>query len=83
MILDLDAVTRNEISSMCYSRWCKAYDEMKAVKAFTWESQNKFCPKDEWPLYHASMLEIAERELKLAEKLKADICPFSPLIKGE
>jgi hypothetical protein len=83
MILDLDAKTRLEIASMVYSRWCEAFDNLKKVKTQTWESTGKFCPKGDWPQYQASMLKHAERELELAEKLKADICPFSPLATGE
>jgi hypothetical protein len=83
MILDLDAKTRLEIASMVYHRWTIAYDAMKEAKAATWESMGKFCPKNEWHLYHADMIENAEKELELAEKLKSDICPFSPLITGE
>lgn len=83
MILDLDAKTRLEIASMVYSRWSEAWDNVKTVKALTWETSGKFSPKDEWPLYYADMLKHAKEELSLAEKLKADICPFSPLVTGE
>jgi hypothetical protein len=83
MILDLDATTRNEIARMCYARWTVAYDNMKHIKSMTWETNKHVCPKAEWSLFHAEMLKSAQKELTLAEKLKADVCPFSPLIKGE
>jgi hypothetical protein len=83
MILNLDPKTRLEIASMVYSRWAAAFDAHKAVKAATWESAGKFCPKAEWPNYHAAQLQNAAQELELAAKLKADICPFSPLVTGE
>ncbi len=83
MILDLDAVTRNEIASMVYSRWCVAFDRLKEAKARTWESNKHVCPKADWPFFYKSAVDHADKEFKLAEKLKADICPFSPLIKGE
>jgi hypothetical protein len=80
MILDLDAITRNEIASMVYSRWVVAYENYKDVKNMQWD---KSCPKAEWPQFHAHMLASAQKELDLATKLKADICSFSPLVKGE
>jgi hypothetical protein len=80
---ELDAKTRLEIASMVYNRWCKAYDEIKKVKALTWESTGKFCPKEEWPLYQKDMLENAEKELALALKLKDDVCKYSPLVTQE
>jgi hypothetical protein len=83
MILDLDAVTRNEIASMVYARWSIALESLKKVKGLTWMTCGKFCPQNEWPQYHANMIHSAETELETAVKLKNDICPFSPLIKGE
>lgn len=83
MILDLDATTRNEIASMVYARWGKAYDAMKAAKAMKWEDNKQMCPKADFPLFHAENIKHAEKELALAEKLKADICPFSPLVIGK
>jgi hypothetical protein len=83
MILDLDAETRNEIAAMCYARWSAAYDNWKHVKDMTWENNKHVCPKSDWPDFHASMLDNALKEFQLSEKLKQDICPFSPLIKGE
>ena len=80
MILDLDAVTRNEVASMCYARWSNAWTNMKTVKAMVWDA--RVCPKSDWPEFHAQMLAEARRELDLAEKLKADVCPFSPLVIG-
>jgi hypothetical protein len=76
----LDAEARLELAAMAYSRWCKAYDYLKTIKAATWESQNKFCPKDEWPSYHAVQIQGAEAELKKAAAIKDAICPYSPLI---
>jgi hypothetical protein len=78
----LDAEARLELASMAYSRWCKAYDEMKGLKASTWESQGKFCPKDEWPDYHRDQLTHAANELAKATRLKDAICPHSPIIAG-
>jgi hypothetical protein len=67
---------------MAYARWSKAYDDLKAAKALTWESAGRFCPRAEWPLYSAAQIEDAEKELAKAERLKAAICPFSPLMEG-
>lgn len=83
MLLDLDPTTRLELASMVYSRWATAFDSLKAAKAMTWESQGKFCPKADWPSFHASILADAQKEFTLATKLTEDICKFSPLIAGE
>jgi hypothetical protein len=83
MILDLDATTRNEIAAMVYTRWSKACDAIKQVKTATWEQNKVVCPKGDWEGQQKLMLEDAQKELDLAAKLKADICPFSLIIKGE
>lgn len=78
-----DSVVRSELSSMVYKRWEEAFQKMQTIKKLTWEATNKFCPKNEWPLYYNSMLEAADKELQTAAMLKATICPYSPLIVGE
>ena len=82
MQVDLDAEARNELAAMAYARWSTAFETLKAAKALSWESAGKFCPKAEWPQYHASMLDTADKEFALATRLKAAICPFSPLVIG-
>lgn len=77
----LSAKARLELASMAYGRWAKAYDALKEAKALTWESAGKFCPKEEWPLYHADMVKTAQAELDLTTALKAEICPHSPLME--
>lgn len=77
----LTAKARLELASMAYVRWAKAYDAMKEVKALTWDSAGRFCPKGEWPLYHAAMVKTAQTELDLATALKDEICPHSPLME--
>lgn len=79
----LSAKARLELASMAYARWSTAYDAFKAAKSLTWESSGRFCPKGEWPLYHASMLGTAQAELDLAAALKAEICPHSPLVEQQ
>lgn len=83
MLVDFDAVVRNEIASMCYARWSAAFDTLKQVKALTWESNKQTCPKADWPLFHTSMLDSAQKEFDLASKLKDTVCKVSPLILGE
>lgn len=78
----LSARARLELASMAYGRWSTAYDAVKATKALTWESSGRFCPKGEWPSYHAEMTKNAEKELELAAVLKAEICPHSPLLEA-
>jgi hypothetical protein len=79
----LDAKARLEIASMVYSRWSLAFDSLKNTKALTWESQNRFCPKADWPFFHKSLIESAQKEFDLACKLKEDMCKYSPLVTGE
>jgi len=83
MIVDLNARTRLELASMVYSRWCQAYDKLKEVKALTWESAGKFCPKEDWNAYHLDMQFTAQKELDLATNLKDVICKLSPLVSEE
>jgi hypothetical protein len=78
-----NAIVRNELSSMVYDRYCRAYDNLKITKTLTWESTNKFCPKNEWPDYRATMIASAEKELEIATTLKDTICKYSPLVIGE
>jgi hypothetical protein len=78
-----DAIVRNELASMVYDRYCKAYDNLKITKTLTWESTNKSCPKNEWPQYHATMIANAEKELDISTMLKDKICKYSPLVIGE
>lgn len=78
-----NATVRNGLSSMVYNRWCKACDNLKTTETLTRESANKFCPKNEWPLYHESMLNSAKLELQTATMLKEIICQYSPLIMVE
>lgn len=82
MLIELDPTERLELASMAYNRWCIAFDALKTSKALTWESAGKFCPKNEWHLYHADMIKTAEKELTLAVKLKDAICRYSPLVIG-
>lgn len=72
--IPLDATTRLELASMVYARWAKAYDAHKLAKAQVWETQKHVCPKADWPLFYEKSVEHAEKELKLATKLKQDIC---------
>ena len=83
MLIELDAESRFELASMAYDRWSNAFEAHKKAKQLTWESVNKFCPKNEWPDYHKSMVAEAEKELNKATKLKDAICKYSPLITGE
>jgi hypothetical protein len=78
----LSARARLELASMAYARWSVAYDKLKEVKFLTWEASGRFCPKGEWPLYHAEMLKNAEHELTLATQIKGEICPHSPLLEA-
>lgn len=82
-IMGLSPKVRLELASMAYSRWCLAFEELKAVKVLTWEGQNKFCPKAEWPLYHGEMIKEAEKELRTALEIKEAFCNYSPLVTGE
>lgn len=75
----LSAETRLELASMAYARWSAAFDAHKAAKAETWESAGRFCPRDEWPLFHARRLNAARTELDKAARIKDEICPHSPL----
>jgi hypothetical protein len=81
--IPLDAPCRNEIASMVYARWSDAFTKLTEVKQLTWEATNRFCPKNEWPLYHKNLIESAETELITATVLKESICKYSPLIMGE
>lgn len=83
MQVDLDAEARLELASMAYERWSKAWETAKLVRAETWESAGKFCPKADWPQFHEARRKSASDELDKAERVKKAICPFSPLILGE
>lgn len=83
MLCELSPKARLEIASMVYSRWSRAFDSLNNTKALTWESQHKFCPKADWPLFHKSMIEKAQKEFDLATELKNEICKYSPLVAGE
>lgn len=78
-----DATVRNELASMVYERYCRAYNNLKITKTLTWESTNKFCPKNEWPQYHTTMIASAEKKLAIALMLKDKICKYSPFVIGE
>lgn len=82
-IMELSPTVRNELGAMAYARWSTAVDNLKKIKAATWESMDKFCPKSEWPNYHKTMIDSAETELLLAEDIKFAICKYSPLIAGK
>lgn len=82
MQCEFDAETRLEIASMVYNRWCIAFDKLKEVKALTWESAGKFCPKADWPSFHSDMIKTADKEMQLATRLKDSVCKYSPLIIG-
>lgn len=79
----LSALARNKLASMAYEQWSVSYESLKAVKALTWESAGKFCPKAEWPQYHTSMVINAEKELAEAAAVKDEICKWSPIVMGE
>ncbi len=79
----LSAKARLEIASMVYSRWCNAFDALKAAEKETWESAGKFCPKDEWPQYHADRKQSALTDFSIASQLKNEMCKWSPLVLGE
>lgn len=83
MQCELSAEARNELAAMAYARWSDAFDILRKVKAMTWESEKKFCPKADWPNFHESMLASAQKEYDLTTRLKAEICKYSPLICGE
>jgi len=80
--IPLDAEARLELASMAYSRWCKAWDNAKIIKSATWESQGKFCPKEDWALYHADQMKSIEEELNKSFRIREQICKFSPLMDG-
>ncbi len=83
MQIELSPEARLEIASLVYDKWCKAYDAFKLAKTQTWESAGKFCPKSEWPLFQAKMLESAQKELDKWARLKDEVCKYSPLVIGE
>jgi len=82
MQCELSAEARNELAAMAYARWSDAFGKLKEIKTATWESMDEFCPKLDWPMYHAHMLQTAQKEFDLAARLKAEICKYSPLVCG-
>jgi hypothetical protein len=80
MLIELDDAIRLELAAMAYKRWDLAYDALKNAKCLTWETSGKFCLKGEWPLFRASILAKAEKELATATALKNAICKYSPII---
>lgn len=82
MNVDLDPQARLDIAALVYKNWSESFDRLKVARALTWESAGKFCPKVEWPLYHASMVKSAEQDFMKASHMKDSFCPFSPLVIG-
>lgn len=83
MQCELSAEARNELAAMAYARWSDAFENLKEIKAATWESMDRFCPKADWPSFKEAMRQTAEKEFDLASRLKAEICKYSPLVCGE
>ena len=82
MQIELSDTAVLALGTLAHDTWTKTYDSFKHVKGMTWEASWKFCPKDEWPLYHASMLEECQKELDKWAGIKKELAsafsvPFS------
>ena len=76
-------ITKTTLSTMqryAYAMWAKEYDELEVCKIATWESQGKFCPKAEWPMFHEEQMKNAkDREMK-AKKVFDELAAFGSQI---
>ena len=79
----LDAEARNKISSLVYSEWTIAFEEMKAAKIATWENNKQLCPKGDWHLFHADRLKSSQEYFDSMSRVKEQICKYAPFIHGE
>lgn len=82
-MVPLTALARLEIASLVYGEWSKAFDSLKNVKQLTWATAGKFCPKEDWPLFHKDMLQNAQANFDKWQAIRNEMCHHSPLIAGE
>ena len=75
MQIELSDTAILALAALAHDMWSKAYDSLKHVKTMTWESSGKYCPKNEWPLYHASMLENGQKEMDKWAGIKQELAP--------
>lgn len=75
MQIELSDTAILALAALAHDMWTKAYDSLKEVKALTWETSGKYCPKNEWPLYHATMLENGQKELDKWANIKQELTP--------
>lgn len=79
--IPLSAEARLEIASLVYGKWCEAFDAKKAVAGETWVSAGKFCPRDEWPMYHEARVKKALADFEKWTRLREEVCKHSPLME--
>ena len=75
-VFELSPELRLEIASLLYSKWSSLWDARLVVQKEEWDK--KFCPKSDWPAFHAMRISLAQKELDQAYKLWQEFKPYAP-----
>ena len=75
MQIDLSPEAIFALSGLTQEEWTKAFDALKIVQHETWGSAGKFCPKADWPEFHARRVKNAKDTFQKWSAIRAELAP--------